>query len=85
MNERLQTSQTFKNQLNKVLDDYIQLKNALVADDSKAASSYARSLLTSMEQIDMKALNDQESHEQWMSPFRRNFKRCQGHCIEFKY
>lgn len=67
MNERRQTSQTFKDQLNKVLDEYILLKNALVADDSKAASSYARSLLTSMEQIDLKALKDQESQEQWMA------------------
>jgi Cu(I)/Ag(I) efflux system membrane fusion protein len=67
MTRRLQTSQTFKNQLNKVFDDYIQLKNALVADDSKAASSSAQALLTSMSQIDMKALDDRESHELWMA------------------
>jgi Cu(I)/Ag(I) efflux system membrane fusion protein len=67
VNKRLQTSQTFKDQLNKVLDEYILLKNALVADNSKTASSYAQSLVTSVKQMDIKALKDQESHEQWMA------------------
>jgi hypothetical protein len=51
--------------LNKVLTDYITLKDALVKADGTNASVSAKTLLASIESVNMNELSA-ESHTQWM-------------------
>jgi Cu(I)/Ag(I) efflux system membrane fusion protein len=67
MNERIDVSKEFQNQLKKVYDSYINLKNALVKDDSKKVSIDAKEMQKLMSQVDMKLLTDNAAHIQWMS------------------
>lgn len=67
LNERIAVSKEFQNQLRKVYDSYINLKNALVKDDSQKASKDAKDMQTNMSQIDMKLLTNNTAHNQWMS------------------
>ncbi|XCF07852.1 efflux RND transporter periplasmic adaptor subunit [Tamlana crocina] len=66
MNERLKVSGEFQEQLKKVYNDYINLKDALVEEDSKSSSQYASSLLSNLSRVDMKLLKA-EAHNHWMS------------------
>jgi Cu(I)/Ag(I) efflux system membrane fusion protein len=67
MNQRIITSDVFKSQLEQVFNTYIQLKDALVGDDSNLASTSAKALLEAMEKVDMKQLTDHEAHNHWMT------------------
>jgi len=66
MNERLKVSGKFQEQLKEVYYDYINLKDALVKEDSKGSSKNATTLLSNLGKIDMKLLKD-EAHNHWMS------------------
>ncbi len=66
MNERLKVSEKFQEQLKGIYNDYINLKDALVKEDSKGSSQNASSLLSNLSKTDMKLLKD-EAHNHWMS------------------
>jgi len=51
--------------INKVLNAYIQLKDALVKSDGASSSSASNTLLTSIQEVNMNELNT-ETHTQWM-------------------
>ena len=51
--------------INKVLNAYIQLKDALVKSDALNASTSAKALLTSIEAVNMSEMTA-ASHTQWM-------------------
>ena len=65
-NKRLKVSKDFQNQLKTVFNDYIQIKDALVKDDTKKVSTDAKSLLRKLSQVDMKLLSDNKAHNKWM-------------------
>ena len=67
MNERIEVSKTFQNQLKKVFDSYINLKNGLVEDDFEAVMKNAKIVLTDLTEVDMKLLKDKNAHAHWMS------------------
>ena len=67
MNERLDVSKDFQNQLKAVFNDYIKLKNALVKDDSNSVISESKRLVDNLSKVDMKLLIDKEAHNHWMS------------------
>jgi hypothetical protein len=51
--------------IKKFLDAYIQLKDALVKSDGTSSSSASKTLLTSIQEVNMSELNT-ETHTQWM-------------------
>ncbi|MAB47329.1 MAG: efflux transporter periplasmic adaptor subunit [Flavobacteriaceae bacterium] len=63
---RLESPEAFQQQLKQVYDNYINLKDALVEDNSVQASSDAKKLISSFRKIDMKLLKG-EVHKQWMT------------------
>ncbi|TYA53126.1 efflux RND transporter periplasmic adaptor subunit [Formosa maritima] len=67
MNERLTVSGKFQEQLKVVYNDYINLKDALVKEDSKNTSVNATSLLNNLSKVNMKLLSDNNAHTHWMS------------------
>ncbi len=67
MNERLEVSEKFQQQLNSVYNEYINLKDALVKEDSKSTSTSASTLLNNLTKVDMKLLLDNKAHNHWMS------------------
>ena len=67
MNERLKVSKKFQQQLNSVYNEYINLKDALVKEDSKSTSTSASSLLNNLTRVDMKLLSNNKTHKYWMS------------------
>jgi len=67
VNERLNVSEDFQNQLQVVFNDYIKLKDALVKDDSKKVAGESKSLLDHLSKVDMKLLTANEAHTHWMS------------------
>ncbi|OSY87558.1 RND transporter [Tenacibaculum holothuriorum] len=67
MNERLVVSEKFQGQLKIVFNDYINLKDALVKEDSKNTTVNATSLLKNLAKVDMKLLSDKTAHKHWMS------------------
>ncbi len=67
MNQRLTVSEKFQAQLKVVYNDYINLKDALVKEDSKSTSASATSLLNSLSKVDMKLLSDNNAHTHWIS------------------
>jgi len=67
MNERLTVSEKFQEQLKVVYNEYINLKDALVKEDSKSTSISATSLLNNLSKVDMKLLADNMAHNRWMS------------------
>ena len=66
LNERLKVPIDFQNQLKIVFNDYVNLKNALVSDDSKNVVEEAKKLLTNLNQVDMKLLKSNNAHNHWM-------------------
>ena len=67
MDERLEVSEKFQQQLNSVYNEYINLKDALVKEDSKSTSTSAKTLLNELNKVDMKLLSDNKAHNHWMS------------------
>ncbi|WP_298759309.1 efflux RND transporter periplasmic adaptor subunit [uncultured Psychroserpens sp.] len=67
MKERLAVSEKFQEQLKVVYNDYINLKDALVKEDSKNTSVNATSLLNNLSKVDMKLLSENNAHTHWMS------------------
>ena len=67
MNTRIKVSSTFQNQLKTVFDDYINLKNALVKDNSKLTKDNANSMVLNLSKVDMKLLKSNEAHKHWMT------------------
>ena len=65
-NKRLDSPKVFQQQLKQVYENYINLKNALVKDNSKQASEEVIKLISSFNKIDMKLLKG-EAHTHWMS------------------
>ena len=51
--------------IKKVLDAYIQLKDALVKSDGTSSSGASKTLLTAIQEVNMSELNT-ETHTQWM-------------------
>ena len=66
MTERMEAPKAFQQQLNSVYESYINLKDALVEDDTKKVSKDANSLLSNLNQVNMKLVKD-EAHNHWMS------------------
>lgn len=67
MIERIKVSKNFQNQLKVVFNDYIQLKDALVKDESDNVMAESKKLLVDLSKVDMKLLKDKEAHNHWMS------------------
>ena len=67
MNERIEVSNKFQNQLKQVFDDYILLKDALVNDDAKNAQEAGNQINQSLKKVDMKLLSDEKAHNHWMT------------------
>jgi len=67
MNARLKVSMKFQEQLKAVFNEYINLKDALVKEDSKSTSANATTLLNKLNKVDMKLLSDNKAHNHWMS------------------
>ena len=67
MEKRLEVSKIFKEQLEEVFGNYLNVKDALVKDDANTAKKHADELLVSMEKVDMKLLTDHEAHNHWMT------------------
>lgn len=66
-NERVVVSKDFQEQLKAVFYQYIQLKDALVEDDSKKVQAESKRLLTQLLNVDMEQLIDQDAHSHWMN------------------
>ncbi|PKB44343.1 Cu(I)/Ag(I) efflux system membrane fusion protein [Cellulophaga sp. RHA19] len=66
MNERLEVSEKFQEQLKVVYNDYINLKGALVNEDFKTVMTISNSLLDNISKVYMKLLKD-EAHTHWVS------------------
>jgi Cu(I)/Ag(I) efflux system membrane fusion protein len=66
MEKRIAVSNVFQNQLKKVFEQYLLLKDALTNDDHKTTQKAAVTLLNAMSKIDMKLLTNQEAHNHWM-------------------
>lgn len=67
INERLEVSAKFQEQLKAVFNEYINLKDALVNEDVKSTSANATTLLNKLNKVDMKLLSDNKAHYHWMS------------------
>lgn len=67
MNKRLEVSGKFQNQLKKVFDSYLILKDGLVQDNTNQSQEAARAIEQSMADIDMKLLSDKKVHDHWMN------------------
>ena len=67
INERMQVSIDFQNQLKTVFNDYIKLKDALVKDDSNVVIIESKRLLDNLSKVDMKLLENKKAHNHWMS------------------
>ena len=73
VNQRIKVSNVFQKQLNVVFSDYINLKNALVEDNSKEVVNHSKKLLSNLSKVDMKLLKDHNAHNSWMS-FEKELK-----------
>ncbi len=56
----------FQEQLKKMLDGYILIKEALVKDDPEIAKKTSTSMIKNIEAIDIKLLTDSSNHNQWI-------------------
>lgn len=73
VNQRIKVSNVFQKQLNTVFSDYINLKNALVEDNSKEVVNHSKKLLNNRSKVDMKLLKESNAHNAWMS-FEKEIK-----------
>lgn len=67
MIKRVAVSMDFQNQLKEVYDEYIDIKDALVKEDSKKVVTASKKLLDQLNKVDMKLLPDNSSHTHWMA------------------
>ena len=67
LNQRLNVSKEFQNQLKAVFNDYIHLKDALVKEDSKNVIKEAKKLVENLVKVDMKLLTASKAHTHWMT------------------
>jgi Cu(I)/Ag(I) efflux system membrane fusion protein len=67
MNERMNVSTVFQNQLKDAFNDYIKLKDALVKDASNNVVTESKRLIANLSKIEMKLLTNKEAHNHWMS------------------
>lgn len=65
--KRLQVPEAFQKQLKKVVDSYFLLKDNLVNDNASNTKTYAKEILTYLDNVDMKLLTNNKAHNQWMS------------------
>ena len=63
------TSAEFKSQLGIVLENYLELKDALVKSNVKESSTAANSLVSSLDKVDMKLLKG-KPHMYWMKQLK---------------
>ncbi|WP_272148843.1 efflux RND transporter periplasmic adaptor subunit [Tenacibaculum aiptasiae] len=63
--ERIRVSSKFQEQLNKTFNQYINLKDTLLTNNSKEIITQAKKLLISLDEVDMKLLK-KDSHNKWM-------------------
>lgn len=66
-NERLKVPEKFQEQLKTVYYDYIDMKDALVKENSNRTSASALNLLNNLSRIDKELLSDNTAHARWMS------------------
>ncbi len=66
LNPRIKVSANFQNQLKTVFNDYINLKDALIEDDSNKVVEESKKFLENLNQIDMKLLTVNKAHSLWM-------------------
>jgi Cu(I)/Ag(I) efflux system membrane fusion protein len=66
-NERMSVSNAFQNQLKAVFNDYIQLKDDLVKDDSNNVVIASKKLIDDLTKVDMKLLSENDAHMRWVS------------------
>ena len=65
-NKRLESPEEFQQQLKVVYDNYINLKESLVEDNSTEASENATKLISNFKKMEMNLLKG-EAHNQWMA------------------
>ena len=70
-NERIDVSNDFKSQLNRVVQKYITLKEALVGDDPVKAKNEASAILEALDQVDMSLLPQENVQLHWMGLEKR--------------
>lgn len=71
--EKLNVPNDFKNQLKSVFAAYLKLKDELVNSDAEKVQANAKAIIKSLENVDMKLLKDNKTHEQWMT-FEKGIK-----------
>ena len=64
--KRLTVSPKFQEQLRLVFNDYINLKDALIIDDSKTVMTNANTILKNLGKVNMKLLTKTKAHNHWM-------------------
>ncbi|HRW43647.1 MAG TPA: efflux RND transporter periplasmic adaptor subunit [Flavobacteriaceae bacterium] len=67
MNQRIVTTEAFKEQLKQVFTAYLKLKDDLVNDNSSKANTSAKDVILALESVDMKQLTDKNAHDHWMT------------------
>jgi Cu(I)/Ag(I) efflux system membrane fusion protein len=67
METTMVVSKQFQQQLNNVFEIYLNLKDALVADNGNNAKTAAQNLLKQLSKVNMKLLTNNEAHTQWMA------------------
>ena len=65
-NDLTDVPETFKAQLDELVSDYFKLKDAFVATDEKQVEAEAKTVLSSLNKIDMTLLKD-NAHVEWMN------------------
>ena len=67
MNQRIVTTEAFKEQLKQVFTAYLKLKDDFVNDNSSKANTSAKDVILALESVDMKQLTDKNAHDHWMT------------------
>lgn len=65
VNQRIEVSKDFQDQLKNVFNSYISIKDALVKDDAKTAKDEATALLKNLALVDMGFLPNEGAHQIW--------------------
>ena len=67
MTEEVDFNTKVEKSFQPVIEAYINLKDALVKEDSISTSANATTLLNKLNKVDMKLLSDNKAHNHWMS------------------
>src|SRR5699024_253684 len=65
-----ETPEALKNQLHKVFENYIEIKDALVKDNASKASTDTKDLLENLDRVDIKLIKG-EAHNKWMELYEK--------------